>query len=192
MHTVHFKCIFQNLYNYLKLKSRYISPLSYDPHTLNYKVKTNPKFIMEHEDLEELTQNATDYLAWVSKDDIPDPLPIFSDYYEENYFGEESSLVPSRLDEIENGAKATDEECKTLLDSLLSKISFGDFHGERMVKSMAFISPHPTIDPNNWMIISTEGTSFEGTYSEIYGKFPTKESAIESLCENGYLEGYIG
>ena len=146
---------------------------------------------MEHEDLDELIKSATDFLAWVSKADIPDPLPIFSDYYEENYFDEGSSLVPSRLEEIENGAKASDDEYKTLLDSFLWKISNGDFHGERIVKSMAFISSHPNIDPDNWVIISTEGTSFEGTYSEIYGKFPTKEAAIKNLCEDGYLEGYI-
>ena len=32
---------------------------------------------MEHEDLDELIEIATDFLAWVSKADIPEPLPIF-------------------------------------------------------------------------------------------------------------------
>ena len=50
-------------------------------------------------DLDELVNSASDYLAWISNNDIPDPLPIFGEYYD-NYFDEETGLDSKRLEII--------------------------------------------------------------------------------------------
>ena len=134
------------------------------------------------EDLEQLIESASDYYAWISKNDIPDPLPILGTFYD-NYFDEETGLNDKRLEQIEKGAQPTEEEQRILLDAWIFKAFEGPLH---QVKQMAFVSMKS--EKESWLIVSTVGTSFEGTYSEIYGKFPTKESAIKNLTEEGYLE----
>jgi hypothetical protein len=138
-------------------------------------------------DLDDLVNSASDYLAWISNNDIPDPLPIFGEYYD-NYFDEETGLDSRRLEIIEAGAKPTSSEYKILLNAFLSKSFNGDFHGENFINSAAFISPTKKV--NEWQVILTEGTSFEGTYSYLFGSYPTKEDAIRDLCDQGYLEGH--
>jgi hypothetical protein len=143
---------------------------------------------MNESDLDELVSSASDHLAWISNEDIPEPIPVFEEYYE-NYFDEESGLTPDRLKAIANGTKATEQENKLLLDSFLWKAYEGAVHYCE-VHSMAFVQRLSRDNKNEWLIISTTGTSFEGTYSELYGSFASKEDAIKSLCEDGYLEGH--
>jgi hypothetical protein len=138
-------------------------------------------------DLDELVNSASDYLAFISNHDIPDPLPMFGEYYD-NYFDEETGLDNERLEKIETGETPNSSEYKILLNAFLFKSFNGDFHGEKFIKSAAFIAPSK--ESSKWQVILTEGTSFEGTNSYLFGSYPTKEDAIRDLCDQGYLEGH--
>jgi len=143
---------------------------------------------MDFEDLDDLCERASDHLAWIPNYDIPDPIPIFDEYYE-NYFDEESGLTTTRLKEIELGAQPSNEEYKLLLDAWLGLAYEGGIHSCE-VQSMAFVQYKLPTGSIEWYVISTTGTSFEGINREAYGKFQTKELAIKSLCKEGHLEGY--
>jgi len=138
-------------------------------------------------DLDELVNSASDYLAFISNHDIPDPLPMFGEYYD-NYFYEETGLDNERLEKIETGETPNSSEYKILLNAFLFKSFNGDFHGENFINSAAFISPTKKL--NEWQVILTEGTSFEGTYSYLFGSYLSKDHAIRDLCDQGYLEGH--
>ena len=141
---------------------------------------------MDQDELEELINEAEDHRAWISKNDIPEPMTIYDEYYD-NYFDEDSGLDEKRLREIEKGAKPTKAEYKELFESWRLKAFNEELH-DVIIKSMAFVEPAPEKNRKEWLVISTTGTSFEGIDSNIYGRFKTKESAIQSLRKRGLLD----
>mgnify|MGYP003977842129 CR=1 FL=1 len=140
---------------------------------------------MEQIELDDLMVDADDYLRWVGSYDVPNELPICED----SCLGDD--LTPQRIKELENGAEPTESEGKLLLNHWLLRLLDPFNDGPPPVKCMTFVEPNPEKHLNEWLIIQTTGTSFEGIHSKVYGRFKTKEMAIASLCEDGFLEGHI-
>lgn len=136
---------------------------------------------MDQDDLEQLINDAEDCRSWISKHDVPDPIPI--EYYDDH-------IEPERLEEIEKGTEPREEEFKQALDTWLMKLMIGDIEGPE-IKSMSFIKPDLEENRKDWLVIETTGSSFEGIECCIYGRFKTKDIAIRSLSEDGFLDGYI-
>lgn len=101
---------------------------------------------MDQDDLEQLINDAEDCRAWISKHDVPDPIPI--EYYEDD-------IEPERLEEIEKGTEPPEEEFKQALDTWLMKLLMGDIEGPE-TKSMSFIKPDLEENRKDWLVIANE------------------------------------